>query len=144
MISFAHVIVWIDHRVAHLYSFNREDSDSVSIHHHGGQHRIHHRAGTMGVGHTSEDAAYLREVAEALMPAREILIVGPSLVKHALKSYIDEFVPSLAARIVGVAALDHPTEGQILNFARKYFRVADRLQPNGPYGSRLSAAVADK
>jgi len=127
MISFAHVVVWIDHRAAHLYSFNLEDSDSELVRHHGAAPTIHHRAGAVGSGHALEDAAYLREVADALAPAHEILIVGPSLVKHALKTYLDAYAPAVAGHVVGVAALDHPTEGQIMAFARKYFRAADRM-----------------
>jgi stalled ribosome rescue protein Dom34 len=127
MIHFAHAVVWLDHRTAHLFSFNRETSDSALVRHQDPAHRIHHRAGTMGSGHAHEDAAYFREIAEALRPAREILIAGPGVVKNAFKKYLDGFIPSVAEKVVGVETMDHPSDGEIIAFARKYFERADRM-----------------
>jgi stalled ribosome rescue protein Dom34 len=127
MIHFAHAVVWLDHRAAHLFSFNRDSSDSTLVKHRDAPHHIHHRAGTMGSGHTQEDANYFREVAEALRPAREILLAGPGTVKQAFKKYLDDVVPAIASKVVGVEALDHPSDGEIVAFARKYFVRTDRM-----------------
>jgi hypothetical protein len=35
--------------------------------------------------------------------------------------------PKLEARIVGVETVDHPTDGQLAAFARRYFQAADRM-----------------
>ncbi len=127
MIQYAHAVVWLDHRAARLFSFNRDQSDSVTVKHENPPHSIHHRAGTMGSGHAHEDAVYFREVAEALQPAREILIVGPGDVKRAFNKYLRDVAPAIAVKVAGVETVDHPSDGQIVALARKYFVRADRM-----------------
>jgi hypothetical protein len=41
--------------------------------------------------------------------------------------YIDKHEHGFAQRIVGVETLDHPTDGQLLAYARQYFRAKDRM-----------------
>ena len=69
-----------------------------------------------------EDKNYLSAVANALKPFREILIVGPGLAKTELKKYLDTKAPGVAECVVGVEPIDHPSDGELLNFARRYFR----------------------
>lgn len=127
MSTFAHVIVWIDHRAAHLVSFSPDHATSQVVAHNDAPHSIHHKAGTMGPGHAPEDVKYFREVAKALSSAHEILIVGPGMVKLAFRNFLEKSMPALEKKVVGVETLDHPTEGQLLAFARKYFVQADRM-----------------
>jgi len=125
-----HAVVWIDHRGAHIHSFNWDESEDVLVRHEDAAHKLHSKAsGTPGAHHVHEDKAYLSAVAKALQPFGEILIVGPGMAKTELKKYLDTKVPRVAERVVGVEPIDHPSDGQLLNFARKYFRRADRLMP---------------
>ena len=44
------------------------------------------------------------------------------LIKHIHKHHQD-----MVPKIVGVEALDHPTDGQLVAYARKYFLAKDRM-----------------
>jgi stalled ribosome rescue protein Dom34 len=98
---------------------------------------LHRQASeTPGAQHVHEDKVYLGEVANALQPYGEILIVGPSLAKTELKKYLDAKVPRVAERVVGVEPMDHPSDGQLLEFARRYFTGVDHLTPQRPRAAR--------
>jgi len=125
---FSHVIVWLDHSEAHLMSFNAEQSEGNHIKAHSKQMNQHRKSGTPGSGHPAEDQAYYHDVAKAIAPAKEILIVGPSGAKLALVKHLHKHDPAVADKVVGVETLDHPTDGQLLAFARHYFVAADRMR----------------
>lgn len=128
-----HAVVWIDHRAAHIHSFNWDEADNILVRHENASHQLHSQASeTPGSQHVHEDKVYLDAVAKALQPFGEILIVGPSLAKTELKKYLDAKAPNVAERVVGVEPMDHPTDGQLLDFARRYFRRADHMTAQLP------------
>ena len=125
-----HAVIWIDHREADLHGFNWDNDQETILHHKNAAHKIHHKAAEKtGSNHSHEDKAYLEEIAKALDAFQEILIVGPAAAKTELKKYLDQNHAALAARVVGVEAMDHPSDGELLAFARRYFRVKDRATP---------------
>ena len=126
-----HLIVWIDHRVAHLYAITRDGiSELLSVYAPDqGRGHIHHKAGSPGPGHVAVAPAFLREVAGALGEANEILIVGPSDAKTALKKYIDLHLPLLARQIKGVEPMGHAGKGEIRAFAALFFHQYDLTSP---------------
>ena len=129
MTHHAHAAVWIDHKVAKIFEFNKEDVTQEAIHHRNAAQQIHHKAGSVGSGHASEDDAYLREVAKALTKTPEILILGPGHVKWQLRSYLNLHEPRISERIMAVVDEDHPSDKQIVDHARKYFSRIDRMTP---------------
>jgi len=126
----SHAAVWIDHQHARIVRFNRSEIESNDIVHHDAQPHIHHKSGSIGSGHVYEDDSYLGSVAEALRDAEQILVTGPSHVKWQLKAFLALREPGLAKRVASVEALDHPTEAELLAFARKYFLRSDRMRPH--------------
>ena len=124
-----HLIVWIDHQVAHLYDVNRHAISELATIRAPDQGRghIHHKAGTPGPGHVAVAPAFLREVAAALYKAKEILIVGPSDAKTALKRYIDLHLPILASQIRGVEPMGHAGKEEIHAFAVLFFHQHDLM-----------------
>lgn len=122
-----HAVVWIDYKHAEIIYFDRSSASEKDIKHKDAARTIHHKAGTPGPGHASEDKRYLSEVATALREAAEILIVGPSEIKLELKAYIEKNAPDVAKHIIGVEPLDHPTKGELLAFARRYAVAKDRM-----------------
>jgi stalled ribosome rescue protein Dom34 len=124
-----HAIVWIDHREAKVFHFNATDVDRVVLHSQiSGQH-LHHKANTTGSGHLGVDKEFFHRVVEALTHTGALLITGPANAKTELKNYIEQQRPELAKRISGVEALDHPSDGSLVAFARKYFKADDRMHP---------------
>ena len=122
-----HVVVWIDHREAHVQSFTRDESDGVHIKAHGEPRKIHHRGGSVGSGKAPEDGDFYSRVAESFAVADEVLVVGPAQAKHEFVKYLQQHLPQLADRVKGVETADHPTDGQLLELARRFFRAADRM-----------------
>jgi hypothetical protein len=75
----------------------------------------------------ASDHAFYQEAANALIGAEKIPIVGPANAKSELEKHMKRHAKELAARIVGLETVDHPTDGQILRLARKYFNAAEML-----------------
>jgi hypothetical protein len=66
-------------------------------------------------------------VAQAIGASTEILITGPAQAKEEFMAFLRSHEPRLATQVLGLEPLDHPSEPQILAFARRYFRAKDRL-----------------
>ena len=125
--SHYHACVWIDHHEAKVFGISPLEADKeVVIDDHPRQH-IHRKADHVSMGKAPLDAAFLAEVATVLEPARAILIVGPGMARSELAGYLNVHHPAIAKRVWGVEPMDHPTDGQLLAAARKYFRAADRV-----------------
>jgi stalled ribosome rescue protein Dom34 len=132
--TYPHAAVWMDHQRAHIVLFNAEDSRNVEIKSHAERH-VHHKRGSVGSGHAPEDLHFFREIAEAVAGADEILVAGPAQAKQDFVKHAAAHIPQVHGRIVGVIDADHPSDGQLLSQARKWFTAADRLRPGG--GMRL-------
>ena len=125
--SHFHALVWIDHAEAHVMHIAPEDVEKSVVHPAQPHHKLHSRVGTLGDGRAPEDQAYDHQVAEALAGAGEVLIVGPAQAKLQLIKHLHAHDPKLAACVVGVETVDHPSDGQLVAYARKYFRAKDRM-----------------
>ena len=126
--TFKHAIVWVDHVEAHIMAFNAEESEASQVKAHSSHKKQHLKSGKPGNGHAPEDQAYYHQIAQALADAGEILIVGPSGAKLALIKHLHKHDPGLAQKVVGVETVDHPSNGQLLAYARHYFLAADRMR----------------
>jgi hypothetical protein len=78
------------------------------------------------------DAAFFAQIVDDLAGATEWLLVGPSGAKQELLRYIDQHVPAARKSLVGVEAMDHPSDGELLDHARRAFKAIDRMLPNTP------------
>jgi hypothetical protein len=58
----------------------------------------------------------------------EILIVGPGNEKLALLKHLQKHQHDLAEKVVSVETIDHPSNGQLLAYARKYFAKVDLMR----------------
>ncbi|MEI7515103.1 MAG: translational machinery protein [Betaproteobacteria bacterium] len=125
--SHYHALVWIDHTEAHVMHISPDDVEKSVIHPTLPHRKLHSRKGTLGSGRAPEDKDYYHAVVEALQGAQEILIVGPAQAKLALLKHIHAHDPKTADRVVGVETVDHPTDGQLVAYARTYFLAKDRM-----------------
>jgi stalled ribosome rescue protein Dom34 len=123
-----HAIVWIDHQQAKIFQFDATDVDSTVVRSSHPHQHIHHKANSGDSGHAPVETDFLKRVAEHLTNAGTILITGPANSKRDLATYLEERQPAIAARIAGVEPLDHPTDGELLNLARTFFKAADRMR----------------
>lgn len=125
--SHYHAVVWIDHAEAHVMQISPDDVEKSIVQPTKPHQRLHIRSGIPGSGRAPEDQAYYHQVVEALAGAQEILIVGPAQAKLQLIKHIHVHDPALVSRVVGVETVDHPTDGQLVAYARKYFRAKDQM-----------------
>ena len=124
-----HVLVWIDHREAKVFQFNATDSERTNVRSEHPHQHIHHHANARGSGHAPLDKAFLAHVAAAIAHAGAILIAGPAGAKTELAQYLKDTHPELARKVSAVEPLDHPTDGELLALARKFFKADDRMHP---------------
>jgi len=130
-----HAVVWIDSRQAHIFKFVREDVEEQRIKAELPFRKIHHKAGSIGAGHVRDDEHYFHSVIEAMTDAEEWLVVGPGEAKKDLVKHIEKHDPRLKAKLVGIEAADHPTDGELLEHARAVFNAVDKLRGTKPLPS---------
>ena len=118
-----HAIVWIDHAQAKVFHIGLSGGDEVVLHPNMQTRHLHHKANTIGSGHVGLDKEFLAQVTNAVSDAGEILIIGPAGAKTELAKFIREKHPNIGDRIVAVQAADHPTDPEIVAFAKQYFKI---------------------
>jgi stalled ribosome rescue protein Dom34 len=126
---FAATAVWIDHHEARVFHFSPTNIEQLILHSDHPTRHIHHKANSIGSGHASTDHAYLHAVAESIIDAGAVLVAGPANAKTELIKYIHQHDPALMNVIVGVETVDHPSDAQLVAYARKYFKTTDRMVP---------------
>jgi stalled ribosome rescue protein Dom34 len=124
-----HAVVWIDHHEARILDFNADDANADKV-------TVKHKATRKQSARTgkaswreSEDGAFFDEVAARLDGIGEILIAGPANAKLGFLKRLQAKHAAIADHVVGIETVDHPSDGQLLDFARAYFRKADRMLP---------------
>jgi stalled ribosome rescue protein Dom34 len=124
-----HYLVWVDHEVAKIVSFNAEQAKSLVVRSARGHQHLHHKANSGDSGHVGIDWGFMEAIARELKSAGAIVIAGPASAKNELAQHIHKKHAELAKRISGVETLDHPTDGELVAFGRRFFRADDRMRP---------------
>jgi hypothetical protein len=117
----SNTLVWIDHHEARLFDVaqDRQDVTTVSAppHH---VHR-HPKGASAEHNHAGDAVHFYDEVAHALERASHILLVGPSTAKLQFLRHLTKHHPRLDAKVVGIETVDHPSDGQLIAHAKRYF-----------------------
>jgi stalled ribosome rescue protein Dom34 len=122
-----HAVVWIDHQRARILHFNVEEAERTLVRDHIVRDIHAHEKRT---GHrTEENKPFFEDVAKAIADARAILIVGPAQEKDFFAKFLADKHPAIRAHVEGVEKADHPTDGELLDFARRYVKAADHMRP---------------
>ncbi|MGJ4947266.1 translational machinery protein [Bradyrhizobium sp. HKCCYLS20291] len=129
-----HAIVWLDHSQAKLFHIGLTGADEVTLHPHLQTKHLHHKANVTGSGHAATDKHFLEEIAAALNDAGEILIIGPAGAKTELAKHLREKHPAIGKRVVAVEAADHPTDRQIVAYAKQHVKMAPPRVATGTAG----------
>ena len=126
--SHYHAVVWIDHVEAHVMHVSSNDIESSIVRPSKPHYHLHNKRGAVGVGRAPEDQHFYHEVVEAMKDAQEILIVGPANAKLNLVKHIHSHDKQMIDKVIGVETVDHPSDAQLVAYARKYFDAADRIR----------------
>jgi len=124
-----HAVIWIDHREARVFHFSPTEVERLVVHPEHPTKHIHHKANSIGSGHAAADHEYLKAVVESVADAGAVLITGPANAKTELIKHIHQHDPRMMKVIAGVETVDHPSDGALVAYARKYFKTADLMQP---------------
>lgn len=127
--SHFHAVAWIDHQKATTWQFSPTEQSSAVIHAHDQHQRVHSRKSAHGGHKSPADPHFFDEVARALEGAHEVLIIGPAQTKQEFASYLRDKHSQLGKAIVAVENADHPTDPEVLAYARKHFKAIDRMFP---------------
>ena len=125
--SHHHAVVWLDHSEAHVMHISPDDVEKSVVHPSKPHAHLHAKRGHVGGGREPEDKSYYHAIVEALSDAQEILVVGPAQAKLQLIKHIHAHDHALADKVVGVETVDHPSDAQLVAYARKYFVAKDRM-----------------
>jgi hypothetical protein len=131
----SHVVVWIDHTEARVFHVQPETPghaqpepvDEATIL--SPRHLIHRHPKGQGEAreHPDDAARFFHDVARAVESADTLLIVGPASAKTEFVKYLDAHERTLRAKVAGVETVDHPTDREMVAYARKYFKASDRM-----------------
>lgn len=125
---FPHAAVWLDHFHAVVVLLGAEHHRTVHVDTEREHQRWHRRSGQPGPGRLPADEAFYARVADVLEAnGSPFLITGPGRAKHDFRRWLAHHRRPLADRVLGLEALDHPSEGELLAFARREFRRLDQL-----------------
>jgi stalled ribosome rescue protein Dom34 len=117
-----------------LFHIGLSGEDEVIVHPHLPTKHLHHKANTIGSGHAAPDKAFLAEVTSAVSDAGEILIIGPASAKTEFAKYLREQPSKIGDHIVAVEAADHPSDGEIVAYAKRHFKL-EPARVTAPGGS---------
>jgi stalled ribosome rescue protein Dom34 len=116
--------VWIDHRGARIFRVHPEavvTEEALTA----AQH-VHHAHPGGGLKEHPEDARrFFHEIASALVGIDQLLLVGPSTAKLEFFRWVHKHEPKLEPKIVGIETVDHPTDAQLVAYAKSYFNRSD-------------------
>jgi stalled ribosome rescue protein Dom34 len=114
------VAVWIDHNEAKIFHVSKEGFERDTVH--GPAHHLRRGTDTGPKGaDRPETKHFFDEIARALREADEILIVGPSTAKLELLRHLHAHERALEPKVIGVETVDHPSDGQMAAYTRRYF-----------------------
>jgi stalled ribosome rescue protein Dom34 len=126
--SHYHAVVWMDHQKATVWHFTPTEQDHTVVHAADQHQRVHSRKSAHGGHKSPADHRFFEEVAQAITGAHEILVIGPAQTKQEFVVYLRDKHPLLGKAIVAVENADHPTDAQVLDYARRHFTALDRMR----------------
>ena len=120
-----HTVIWIDHKEARVMRVDGEVLDKATVR--APAHHLHRHSRGAGepAEHPDDAKRFFHELVSVLKDAGDILVVGPSTAKLELLKYLHSHAPTLVAQVIGVETVDHPSDGQIVAYAKKYFKLRD-------------------
>ncbi len=123
-----HIAVWLDHKEARVFTFSGENAVETTVH--ARPHNDHHkhtRGQEMLKEHPEDIRRFFRELSTSLTGAKALLIVGPGAAKLEYIRHLHEHERVLEGAVVGIETVDHPSDGQLIAYAKTYFSGSDRM-----------------
>ncbi len=118
-----HAIVFIDHEHAKIFHVDVGDPKGAAL-----TEAAHHTTAARHKtdGKATHDHKLFDAVIAGVKNIGEILVVGPGTAKSELMHHVEKTAKQLVPRVVGVEAVDHPTDKQLVALAKKKFKAIDQ------------------
>jgi stalled ribosome rescue protein Dom34 len=125
-----HVLVWLDHHEAHIFDIQPDAFSESTLRAPARHLRRHPKGASEAKAHPEDAKHFFDELAKALLlqGAEEVLVVGPGTAKLHFLKHVHQHQQALASKIFGVETVDHPTDKQLVAYAKHYFTAADRMR----------------
>lgn len=114
-----HALLWLDHSEARVFRFEGDEVSKFDVK---TKKHDHH---AKGQGHTSHQ--FFDTVVANVRDAQRLLIVGPGNAKLEFIRYLHKSAHAVEEKVVGVETVDHPSDGELVKYARHYFEHSDRM-----------------
>ncbi len=118
-----HAVIWVDHLTAKIFAMGITGVTPSVAHAHLASSHLHHKANSIGSGKVAGDPAFLAQIASAVEPRTEVLIVGPGIEKVTVMHHLQATHPHMTLRMDNA---DHPSDGEIIALGRRHFRLDER------------------
>ncbi len=113
-------LIWLDHKEARVLHVHPDSFSETTVP--APKHIQHRHPGSQGGTEHPEDAKhFFQEIARSVAGTDGVLVVGPSTAKLAFIRYVHAHDAALEKRIVGVETVDHPSDKQLVAYAKHYF-----------------------
>jgi stalled ribosome rescue protein Dom34 len=112
--SLFHAVVWIDHQSAQILQFDAAHvlAQKIQTHQH---YTKQHQSGVRS------EHEFFHEVCDGIDAIPQVLVTGPRKGIEDFRHYVEKHRPHTAQRVVAYEVTDHPSEGQLVALARKFF-----------------------
>ena len=105
--SAPHAAVWLNADEAHIYRFGRGEVERCEVK-------------ADGSGRVRDDREYFEAILAELTEVENWMIAGPTGPRQDFEKYVRVgHAEQLAKKLVGVEAMDKPSDGELLRHARK-------------------------
>ena len=113
-------VILIDHQNAQVLRLDATSAQGGKLHAHIHNTRQHGSA-------VRTEHEFFGEVCAALAGISEVLVTGSHLAQTDFRHFIEKHRPHVVPLIVGWETVDHPSEGQLLALARKFYEKHNRM-----------------
>lgn len=121
-----HVTVWLDQKEARVFHLEADRTDETTVTAQEHAHHKHPRGPEGEHPHPDDARRFFHQIMQTLSGNEQILLVGPSTTKLDFLRYVHKHDPRMEPRIIGIETVDHPTSGQLVAYAKHYFRQSPR------------------
>ena len=120
-----YAIVWIDHREARIFQVSPHTSVEATVHAPVARVYEHPKGAEEPKEHPDDAKHFFQGVSAELKGCERILVVGPSSAKLEFVRHARQHDALFERHLVDVKTVDHPSDRQIVAYARKYFKASE-------------------
>jgi stalled ribosome rescue protein Dom34 len=118
--SYIHAVITIDQQKALIAPFDADGFETLHV-------KSHHHDTPQHNSDVRDAHEFFAEVSDKLKGLEQVLITGSHKGLSDFKHYVEKHRPEIAKRVIGYEVVDHPTEAELVAFARTAFDQYHRL-----------------